>query len=126
MDGLTRPKRAFLSVRLGPGDAVPNVPAERTVREGQFHGFFVTDLVMMPDLSLAIDGNVKRDLMVMVVMLTVGMITVGMITVRRFMFCLSHSTTFPVANSAGQRLLSPRQGGILSTKTTRYGDSHFK
>jgi hypothetical protein len=85
------------------------------VREGQFHGFFVTDLMMMPDLSLAIDGNVKSDLMVMVVMLTV----------RGFLFCLSHSTTFLAANAAGRRLLSPKQGGILSTKTTRCSDSHF-
>src|SRR6266478_8187046 len=107
MDGLTRPKRALLSVGLGPGDAVPNVPPERTLREGQFHSFLVTDLMVMPDLSLPIDGNVKSDLMVMVVMLTV----------RRFMFVLFHSTTFLLANAAGQRLLSPRQGGILSTKT---------
>jgi hypothetical protein len=121
MDGLTRPKPALLSVGPGPGDAVPNFRSGRAMREGQFHSFFVADLVMMPDFSLAIDGNVKRDLMVMV-----GALTVMMLFVRRLVFCLSHSVTFPVANADGQRLLSPKQGGILSTKTTHCGDSRVK
>src|SRR5258708_25619155 len=60
-DRLPGTQGPFLGVRLAPGDVVADVAAGRAVRKGELHHLFVGDLLLIPDVRLAVDNDVKRD-----------------------------------------------------------------
>src|SRR5258708_26027734 len=60
-DRLPGTQGPFLGVRLAPGDVVADVAAGRAVRKGERHHLFVGYILLITDVCLAADHDVKRD-----------------------------------------------------------------